>query len=633
MKSFHSLYLIISISIYIVATFANRLGGVNRFGSGSASNHHLEVSDRNRNGLVGAHDNAAQENKKSNHGSSNNNHGSGNNNHGSGNNNHGDGSVASHNEGQNNGHGSHGVNSIVNAIHSANQQIHTVNRAIRSVRNGGTIEHLDLAFQSLSSTIKTTSAAITSAKSLGDGDFQSIQSAIKPFHQSIGSLITQLVARRDTIAQLCGCRPIQGAVNHIRISTRDMFDGIKNHLNHGGPLHGRPGFGGFHSLDSGIQSFLNHGYNAFGFGNCIDVASSEFSTYYTTQTSTWAPSTITDYTTVVDTLRVDFTYSPSYTTGGGYEATDVPLDYDGDIGSSNTYGQHGDIYVCKDKNKYNSNFTNDLHNNTHEYVYELRQRGHLNLYKDEDEHRRNFRNFGAFSNENLYDDCHKTSTVDSLSTETSTNPSNTRANTETASTTITYTSTITSTSTITDTITSSVSTFISALTTTGVDPSTITNTITSSGSTFTSVLTTTSVDTSILISVSISGASTSSNGDLPGTTFTSTITSLRTSTLSGSGSGTRTLTSIITRTRSGSVSTAAVNSTSRRRTTSSTASTKSGPVTATVTVSAGNPVSHFPHLIVTFSTTYLIRIAESDKFNFSDNYYQYNYFLQIFRSR
>lgn len=269
MKSFHSLYLIISISIYIVATFANRLGGVNRFGSGSASNHHLEVSDRNRNGLVGAHDNAAQENKNSNHGSSNNNHGSGNNNHGSGNKNHGDGSVASHNEGQNNGHGSHGVNSIVNAIHSANQQIHTVNRAIRSVRNGGTIEHLDLAFQSLSSTIKTTSAAITSAKSLGDGDFQSIQSAIKPFHQSIGSLITQLVARRDTIAQLCGCRPIQGAVNHIRISTRDMFDGIKNHLNHGGPLHGRPGFGGFHSLDSGIQSFLNHGYNAFGFGNCI----------------------------------------------------------------------------------------------------------------------------------------------------------------------------------------------------------------------------------------------------------------------------------------------------------------------------------------------------------------------------
>ncbi|OTB13768.1 hypothetical protein K445DRAFT_24263 [Daldinia sp. EC12] len=352
MKSFYGVYLI-TIAIYIVAALANRLGGANGFGSGSANSHHVDGS--NHKGLVGAHGNASPGNKHSGHESSKAN----NNIHGS---------LASHNHGQGNAHGSNGVHSIVNAIQVANQQTRTVNRAIRSVRAGGTIEHLDLALQSLSATIKTASTAITSARSLHDDDFQTIHSSIQPFHQSIGSLVTQLVGRRDTIAGLCGCRPIQGAVNHIRISTRAMFDGIKNHLSHGGPFHGRHGFGGFHSLDSGIASFLNHGYNSFGFGNCIDFGNIPSGlTTYTIQTSTWAPSTITDFSTVTDISTItDFTtvYSTStniytsyayaspttrgssyYTRGGGYQATNAPssFGYGGDSESSNIYGrQHVD---------------------------------------------------------------------------------------------------------------------------------------------------------------------------------------------------------------------------------------------------------------------------------------------------
>ncbi|KAI8962415.1 hypothetical protein F5Y11DRAFT_347544 [Daldinia sp. FL1419] len=376
MKSSRGFYLI-SLVIHATAILANRLGGANGFGSSGNNNHHFGGSNQIR--PADSHGNAASGSKDANSGLGNNNH----NQHGS---------IGSHNQGQSSGNRLHDVDSIVSAIHSANQQVHAVSRAIRSVRGGGTIKHLDLAFQSLASAIKVTSTSINSARSLHDGDFQSIQSAMQPFHQSIGSLVTQLVGRRDTIARLCGCRSVQGALNHLRLSTRAMFDGIKTHLDHGGSSHGRHGFNGFHPLDSGIESFLNHGYNAFGFGNCIDFGNtpSQTSTSYTTQTSTWAPSTVTDYTTVVVTNTItetitdtqwgdaystftstyssyssgsptyhykgtqpDFiiipnpslkTGSTSYNTGGGgYQATDTPSDsssfgYGEDSGSSNIYG-------------------------------------------------------------------------------------------------------------------------------------------------------------------------------------------------------------------------------------------------------------------------------------------------------
>lgn len=172
-------------------------------------------------------------------------------------------------KGQSNSHGTHGIDSIVAAINSADEQVHTVNLAIRSIKTGGTIDHLDSTLKSLTSTIKTTSKAISKAETFQSDDVRSLRSAIQPLHKSIGSLVTQLVSRKDTISRLCGCRAVQGAMNQIRSSTRVMFDGIKTRIGPAHGIHGRHGFSDLHSLDSGIASFLNHGYNAFSFGNCI----------------------------------------------------------------------------------------------------------------------------------------------------------------------------------------------------------------------------------------------------------------------------------------------------------------------------------------------------------------------------
>ncbi|KAI0379620.1 hypothetical protein F5Y04DRAFT_126567 [Hypomontagnella monticulosa] len=361
MKFFRDICLI-PIATYVAVVLAGR-PGANGIGSSNAKGHSFGGS--NRNGAGGTHNNAASGNRNSNH--------NGNGNAGS------HGSGASHNQGQNNVQSSQGINSIVNAIRSADQQVKTVNVAIRNTKAGGTIDHLDSTLQSLTHTIRATSAAITAAGSLNSGDIQSLKLAIQPFHQSIGGLISQLVGRRETIAQLCACRAIQGALNNIRSSTRVMFDGIKNRVGQGGSPRGAGhgggrgghGFSGLSSFDTGIASFLNHGYNAFGFGNCIDIQAfpTEVSSYYTSETSTWPLSTWTSFATVVVTNTVYETvistswvsntytiYNSEYTSatwgtlstqtyGGGYQASNVPSGsgYGGNSGASNTYGhQHVD---------------------------------------------------------------------------------------------------------------------------------------------------------------------------------------------------------------------------------------------------------------------------------------------------
>ncbi|OTA89554.1 hypothetical protein M434DRAFT_14485 [Hypoxylon sp. CO27-5] len=227
MRSVSYLYLI-PIAVRIVIAFTNGRGGNNGIGPGNMKGHPFGGSNHN-----------------------------------------GPGPVGSHGQGQGNVDGFSGVHTIVSAINSVGQEVHTVNAAIRRISAGGTIEHLDSTLRSLSSTIRTTSATISTAGPLQAGDVESLKLVIQPFQQSIGTLVTQLVGRRDTIARLCGCRIVQDAVNHIRGSTRIMFDGIKNRFNHGGPPHGRHGYNALNPFDSGIASFLNHGYNAFGFGNCI----------------------------------------------------------------------------------------------------------------------------------------------------------------------------------------------------------------------------------------------------------------------------------------------------------------------------------------------------------------------------
>ncbi|KAI0138512.1 hypothetical protein F4776DRAFT_670424 [Hypoxylon sp. NC0597] len=316
MRSVNYLYLI-PIVVRIVVAFTNGRGDNNGLGSGNIKGHSFGGSNHN-----------------------------------------GHGSIGSHGQGQGNVNGFSGVHTIVSAINSAGQEVHTVNAAIRRISAGGTIEHLDSKLQSLSSTIRATSATISTAGPLQAGDVESLKLAIQPFQQSIGTLVTQLVGRRDTIARLCGCRTVQDAVNHIRGSTRIMFDGIKNRFNHGGSPHGRHGFNTLHPFDSGIASFLNHGYNAFGFGNCIN-----FEAHTTTQTTTtWAPSTVTASTTVVVTNTVTKTVTSiswisdvysTYTTGYSSsswsskttrsQATNVPSDSSGfgrggNSESSNTYG-------------------------------------------------------------------------------------------------------------------------------------------------------------------------------------------------------------------------------------------------------------------------------------------------------
>ncbi|KAI1373395.1 hypothetical protein F4677DRAFT_462333 [Hypoxylon crocopeplum] len=295
MKPFRNLYLI-PIVVQTIVILASRPGGPNGIGSAAKAG---AVGGPNHNGIAGANGHSSSGSKTSNQNGSGGGFGGG-----SGNTN-GDGSVNSHNQGQSNVHGSQGISSIVNSIHSADQQVHTVNLAIRSIRAGGTIEHLDSTLQSLSSTITTASTALNVAGKLHAEDLQSIKLAIQPLHQSIGTLISQLVSRRDTIARLCGCRVVEEAVNQIRGSSRTMFDGIKSHWSQGGAHHGKHGFGGLNSLDSGIASFLNHGFAAFGFGNCVDIVapSSELSSSYTTtQTSTWAPSTALTTMVVTNTV-------------------------------------------------------------------------------------------------------------------------------------------------------------------------------------------------------------------------------------------------------------------------------------------------------------------------------------------
>ncbi|XXG96768.1 hypothetical protein Hte_003059 [Hypoxylon texense] len=246
-------FFLIPIAIQVVVVIASRPGGPNGIGSGGGRGNAFGGS--NRKGVAGAHGHGPPGSQNSNH----NGIGAGN----------GHGPGGSHNQGQGNTPGSQGVNSIVNAIRSADQQVHAVNRAIRGVRSGGTINNLDSTLRSLTSTIKTTTTAIQNGGPLEAGDIKSLNLAIQPFRESIGSLVTQLVTRRDTIAELCGCRVIEGAVNQIRSSTRVMFDGIKNRYNHGGRNRGGHGFNDLHSLDSGIASYLNHGFAAFGFANCI----------------------------------------------------------------------------------------------------------------------------------------------------------------------------------------------------------------------------------------------------------------------------------------------------------------------------------------------------------------------------
>lgn len=252
MKFLRDLFLV-PVAIQVVVVIAGRPGGPNGIGSGGGRGNAFGGS--NRNGVAGAHGHAPPGSQNSNY----NGIGAGN----------GHGPGGSYSQGQSDTYNSQGIDSIVSAIRSADQQVHTVNRAIRGVKSGGTINNLDSTLQSLTSTIKTTTTAIQNGGPLEAGDMQSLNSAIQPFRQSIGSFVTQLVTRRDTIAELCGCRTIEGAVNQIRSSTRVMFDGIKNRYNNGGQSRGGHGFNDLHSLDSGIASYLNHGFAAFGFTNCV----------------------------------------------------------------------------------------------------------------------------------------------------------------------------------------------------------------------------------------------------------------------------------------------------------------------------------------------------------------------------
>lgn len=242
MKFFRNFYLV-PIALLAVAVLASRPGG-NKGGGGRGAKGHSSGGS-NHMGLSGGH------------------------NHGSFGNKGGHGAGSSNNQGQGNAYGSQGVNSIVNAIRSADQQAHSVNSAIQSIKAGDNIKNFDSTLQSLTYTIETTSTTIDAAGSLQAGDVQSLNSAIQPFQKSIGTLVTQLVSTRDQIAQLCGCRVVEGAMKQIRSSTRVMFDGIKNHVGHGSHSHGKSGFSTLHSLDSGIASHLNYGLAAFGFSNCI----------------------------------------------------------------------------------------------------------------------------------------------------------------------------------------------------------------------------------------------------------------------------------------------------------------------------------------------------------------------------
>ncbi|KAI0883487.1 uncharacterized protein GGS22DRAFT_167096 [Annulohypoxylon maeteangense] len=289
MRHFRCICLIPTI-VHLVGAFGNFHGGSNGFGFEGARGHAPSIarsSDQNGFGGKG-----------------------------------GSGFANSQGNGQSNTHGPYRIDSIVNAINSADEQVHTVNLAIRSIKTGGTIEHLDSTLQSLTSTIKTTSHHIAGAESFKSEDVRSLKAAIQPLHKSIGSLVTQLVARKDTIARLCGCRAVQGAVNQIRSSTRVMFDGIKNHIGSGSSAHGiqgRHGFSDLHSLDSGIASFLNHGSNAFSFGNCIDAGNAPAFTSFALQaTPTFA--------------------APPETVGGGLGPTAPAGPDEGEGEAGNTFG-------------------------------------------------------------------------------------------------------------------------------------------------------------------------------------------------------------------------------------------------------------------------------------------------------
>ncbi|KAI1413591.1 hypothetical protein F5Y13DRAFT_189023 [Hypoxylon sp. FL1857] len=328
MRHFSYLYLI-PVAVRIVVALSNGRGGSNGIGSGDVKGHSFGGS--NHNGAADAHNDVPPGT-----GSSSNNGFGGSNGHGA---------VGYHGQEQSNAHGLAGVDAIVNAINSAGQQVHTVNHAIRNMRTGGTIEHLDSTLQSLSSMIRATSTTISAAGPLEAGDVDSLKLAIQPLQQSIGTLVTQLVGRRETIARLCGCRRVQHAFNHMRSSTRVMFDGIKNRFNRGAAHHGRHAL---NSFDSGIASFLNHGYNAFGVSNCVDVGGIS---HTTTQTSTWTSSSLTAFTTVVITNTVTktvistswisdvySTYTSEYTSTYTSQETDVPSDSSGFGLGENTYG-------------------------------------------------------------------------------------------------------------------------------------------------------------------------------------------------------------------------------------------------------------------------------------------------------
>lgn len=276
---------LIPIVIHTVAILAARLGGgVNGFGRGGVNGN--PIGSSNRNGVA--------PNGQSDYGNNNKNYQQDGNN--------GPGSLGSYQQGQqwqqgqqgqqsqqnqqnqqgqwgqqgqqgqnwqDNSANSQGIASIVDSIQFSNQQVNAVNRAVRSIRAGGTIDHLDSTLQSLSTSIKTASTAINAAGSLNTGDLQSLKVAIQPLQRSIGTLVTQLIARKAIIAQLCACRVIEGAFNNIQSSSRVMFDRIKTGSRRGGrSLEGR-GFNILHPLDSGIASFLNQGSTAFGFSNCI----------------------------------------------------------------------------------------------------------------------------------------------------------------------------------------------------------------------------------------------------------------------------------------------------------------------------------------------------------------------------
>ncbi|KAL7627177.1 hypothetical protein AAE478_003953 [Parahypoxylon ruwenzoriense] len=357
MKLFRNLYLI-PIVVHTVVIFANLLGGFNGIDPGGANHRPFGSSNygpnygSNNNWHANANDYPFPAGKDSNH------------------NGFGDtsgyGSINNHGKGQGNAYGSQGIDSIVNAIHSADQQVHTVNLAIRNIRVGGNIDHLDSTLRSLSSTITVTSNAIDAVGSFHSGDIQTLNGAIEPFGLSIGTLITQLVSRRDTIAKLCGCRIIEGAVNQIQGATRLMFDGIKSRWNQGGSPHGVHGFGTFHSLDSGISNSLGHGFAAFGFGQCIDFVYTPLqisSTDTTPETSIWVYSTVTDFSTVVITSTVTATVTSfSYFTYSVYSsnfATSTPsFGRGGEWGYSGYPNKHGSVITSIGTTPYSSSLTN-----------------------------------------------------------------------------------------------------------------------------------------------------------------------------------------------------------------------------------------------------------------------------------